>query len=147
MTYVGRYLLKNPKKYMGVGTNPIYKSGHECRMMAWFDTNEKVIKWGYEIINIPYFFPVDSKIHKYSIDFYSEVINNQGVIKKYLTEIKSDGDLEIPKKPSNPTTQNMKRYKNKMIIHIRNTCKWKAAEQFCKQAGITWQLLSTRDIF
>jgi hypothetical protein len=147
MTYVGRYILKNPQKYLGVGQNPIYRSAHELKMMHWLDTNEKVIMWAYESLRIPYFFSIDGKIHNYVVDFIAHIANNQGKIIKYLIEIKSDSDLLVPKKPSNPTSKNMKTYKNKMMIHIRNTSKWSAAEQFCKSTGFVWKLLSTRDIF
>jgi hypothetical protein len=147
MTYVGRYLVKNKFKYKGIGENPIYKSAHELKMMHWLDTNEKVVFWWYEALRIPYFFSIDGKIHNYVVDFIAHIANNQGVIVKYLIEIKSDSDLLVPKKPSNPTSKNMKTYKNKMMIHIRNISKWSAAEQFCKSAGFVWKLLSTRDIF
>ena len=147
MNYCGRYILRNPQKYLGIGENPIYKSSLELKLMHWLDTNERVLKFGYELIKVPYFFPVDCKNHKYVVDFVAYIANNQGIIVKYLIEIKSDSDLLIPKKPISPNSKNIKQYKNKMIIYIKNTSKWKAAEQFCKQTGFVWKLLSTKDIF
>jgi hypothetical protein len=147
MTYVGRYLVCNRSKYFGIGQNPIYKSSLELKIMHFMDTNEKVIKWGYELIRIPYYFPIDGKIHDYVVDFVAHILNNKGELIKYLIEIKSDDDLSVPKKPSNPTSKNIKHYKNKMMIYIRNTNKWSAAEKFCKSTGFVWKLLSTRDIF
>ena len=49
----GLYVLKNPQKYVGKNS-PRYRSGWEHAFMRFCDTNENVLQWASESINIPY---------------------------------------------------------------------------------------------
>ena len=68
-TYKGRYKVSNPKKYKGDLKEVIYRSSWELKFMRWCDYNKNVLEWGSETTIIPYKSPVDSKIHRYFVDF------------------------------------------------------------------------------
>lgn len=147
MSYCGRYVLKNPGKYMGKGTTSIiYKSRNELVVFNGLDIEDKVIRWGYEIIRIPYFCRIDHKIHRYEVDIYCE-IKNGDTISRHIIEIKSSTDLLKPKQPTAHSIKSKTKYRYDMYTWIKNTDKWNAARQFCKQAGIRFIFLTEKDIF
>ena len=57
----GKYVLKNPEKYIGIKT-PTYRSGWEQAFMRLCDEHPNVAKWASESIKIPYRHPW--RIHK-----------------------------------------------------------------------------------
>jgi len=146
MSYVGRYLPKYPEKYLGVGKVPIYKSRNELVVFNRLDTDPKVIRWGYEIIKIPYFFRVDSRIHRYEADIYCEIMVNN-VIQKYIIEIKSSDDLIPPQKPKVHSLKGNSNYRRNQFTYIKNMDKWTAAKQFCDANNIKFLLLTEKEIF
>ena len=145
MSYAGRYNLKNPKKYMGVGTNPMYKSRLELIVFNKLDIDEKILRWGYEIIQIPYFCKIDNKIHKYKVDIYCESKNETGIIRS-LIEIKSSEEVRPIKKPTLMNPRSRQRYKESVRSHIVNESKWRAAVDFCKKSNIKMMILTEKDI-
>jgi len=145
MSYTGRYSLKNPKKYMGIGASPIYKSRNELVVFSKLDNDPNIVRWGYEILDIPYMNPIDRKIHKYKIDIYCEVKKNDS-IQKCLIEIKQSTDLKMPKSPTLINQRSRQRYNYSMRSYIVNRSKWGAAETVCKQAGLKLMFITEKDI-
>ena len=80
--YKGRYRVLNPQKYRGDHSEVIYRSSWELKFMKWCDTNASVIEWGSETMIIPYKSPVDSKLHRYFVDFYIKVKSADNKITK-----------------------------------------------------------------
>lgn len=154
----GDYPLKNPHKYVGK-TKPHYKSGFENRMMYWLDENNKVIEWSYEPHYIEYLSStpsnspewikslVDDKIHKYFVDFYAKLKDNNGNIVTYLLEIKPYAQTLLPLEPKKKTKKSVKRYVEDMKEYVKNSNKWKAAEEYAKQRGYNFTVLTERDLF
>ena len=64
----GRYVLKNPDKYVGNKDNIVYRSSWEKVMMINLDNNPNVWKWTSEETVIPYISPLDNRRHKYYMD-------------------------------------------------------------------------------
>jgi len=147
MSHVGRYKVQNPRKYMGVGQNPVYKSSLELRLFHWMDINNRVKRWGYEIIQIPYFFQLDQKIHKYFMDIYAEIITKDGSIQRYLAEVKSKSDTKPPVKPTTRNRRSTRNYRKSLYTYIKNMNKWKAAQQFAKQAGMKFIIVDESTLF
>ena len=81
MSYKGRYIAKNPKKYKGDSQRIIYRSLWERKFMVYCDTNESVIEWGSEEIIIPYLSPWDGRIHRYFPDFYIKINSIMGLLR------------------------------------------------------------------
>ena len=127
-TYKGRYKVKNPAKYRGDIHDVIYRSSWELKFMNWCDTTSAVLEWGSEIAVIPYISPVDKRVHRYFVDFYMKVKDKNGLIEKYLVEIKPKKFTEEPVKPKRVT----KHFLEEVFTYGVNQAKWKAAREFCE---------------
>lgn len=139
----GFFKPKNPSKYIGDPTNIVYRSGWEKKVMEWADTNSSVVKWGSEEVIIPYMSPIDNRIHRYFVDFYVEAITNTGEKKVMLLEVKPAGQTQAPKAPKRRT----KRYITEVVTYGINQAKWKAAEDYCRNKGWEFRLVTETDIF
>ena len=65
MSYKGRYIVTNYKKYIGNPQKVIYRSLWERKFMVYCDSNPSIFAWASEEIAIPYLSPLDGKIHRY----------------------------------------------------------------------------------
>lgn len=139
----GRFIPTNPKKYKGDPTIVFYRSGWEKRVMSWLDTNENVVSWSSEETVIPYISPVDNRRHRYFVDFYVEAIGKDGQLKTTLIEVKPDAQTREPKKPGRMT----KRYITEVMTYGVNQAKWRAAEDYCKDRGWEFKVLTEKEIF
>lgn len=140
--YKGRFSPKNPSKYNGNPTNIIYRSLWELRVMKQFDENKGVISWSSEEIAIPYISPIDGKVHRYFPDF---------VIKTHEKKVKM---IEIkPAAQSVPPTVRVngqritKKYLTEVSRYGINISKWKAADEYCKDRGWEFFVLTEKDLF
>lgn len=141
-TYKGRYRILNTEKYKGDIFNVVYRSSWELKFMKWCDTNISVIEWGSETMIIPYKSPVDNKLHRYFVDFYIKVLDKNGVMTKYLIEIKPE---KFTKPPSMPKKQN-KKFIEEVFLYGVNQSKWKAANSFCEDRGWKFLILTEKDL-
>ena len=101
--YKGRYNVLNPIKYTGDINDVVYRSSWELKFMKWCDTNPSVLEWGSETIIIPYISPVDSKMHRYFVDFYIKIKTKSNTTVKYLVEIKPERFTKPPEVPKKQT--------------------------------------------
>lgn len=139
----GKFKPENPEKYRGDATNIVYRSGWEKRVMDWCDTNKNVIEWSSEEIIIPYRSPVDNRIHRYFVDFYVVMLDRQGNRQTMILEVKPKAQTQEPK----PSKRKTKRYINEVFTWGVNQAKWKAAEEFCKDRGWQFRLITETDLF
>lgn len=139
----GMFKPKNPQKYMGDPTNIVYRSGWEKKVMENFDTNAGVLRWSSEEVIIPYISPIDNRQHRYYADFYVEAKSADGSIRKMLLEVKPQAQTQEPKKQKRRT----KRYITEVFTWGVNQAKWKAAEEYCRNKGWEFQLVTEKDIF
>jgi len=144
--YQGIYHVVNKNKYMG-DTLPVIRSSYEARFFTWLDKNEKVKRWGSEIIKIPYSFAIDEKIHNYIPDVYAEIEDKNGNIKKYLIEIKPKTQCFPPKQPKNKNQKAHRRYLMEAEMFIKNQNKWAFADKWCKSNGIIFTVITEDDLF
>ena len=141
-TYKGRYRVVNPKKYRGDIKEVVYRSSWELKFMRWCDYNSNVLEWGSETTIIPYKSPVDSKIHRYFVDFYIKVRNKDGKASKYLIEIKPERFTKPPPIPKRKT----KRFINEVFTYGTNQAKWKYANEYCLDRGWEFLVLTEKDL-
>ena len=139
----GFFKPQNPKKYIGDPTNIVYRSGWEKRVMDWADTNPNITRWCSEEIIIPYRSPVDNKYHRYFPDFYVEAVRRDGGTVKMLLEVKPRAQTQEPKVQSRKT----KRYITEVVTYGINQAKWKAAEEYCKDKGWEFRVITESDLF
>ena len=74
----GLYEPLYPDKYIGDPPSIIFRSSWEFRFCKYCDTNEKILKWSSEPLQIPYYNPLDKKEHTYNVDFYMRVLKEDG---------------------------------------------------------------------
>lgn len=133
----------NPKKYMGDPTNIVYRSGWEKRVMEWADTQPGVLRWSSEEVVVPYVSPIDNRRHRYYVDFYVEAVGRDGGVRKMLLEVKPDAQTQEPKRQQRKT----KRYITEVMTWGVNQAKWKAAEEYCREKGWEFRLITEKELF
>jgi len=138
----GIYTPKHPEKYKG--TQPIYRSGWELKLMMWLDENPNVIFWSSENIFINYYHPIKKRMARYYPDFLASIKDKDNKVTKYLIEVKPYKETILPL--SKPTYRKKTKMLNEMT-YIINIEKWKAAQEFCKQNGLKWMLLTEKDLY
>ena len=142
-SYKGKYSPKFPKKYNGNPMNIIYRSLWERKFMSYCDLNENVLEWESEEKFVPYRSPIDNRIHRYYPDFLIKVKTNEGVIKKYMIEIKPKKQTVPPPKPQRQT----KRYISEVYEYAKNQSKWEAAKEWCADRGYEFKVLTEDNLF
>lgn len=143
----GRYRLRNPHKYVGKLEEVVYRSSWEHRAMTFLDLNESVLNWNSEEVVIPYYSPVDNKMHRYFVDLICSFRAANGTIKTLLIEIKPKEQTIPPKEPKRKTEKNMARYIEAVKTYMVNQAKWDAARDFCAKHGIEFVILTEDHIF
>ena len=109
----------------------IYRSSYELKFIMWLESSNKVKNWGSECICIPYLF-IDGSTHKYYPDYFVEMVDGE----KILIEIKPHNQTQ------KPVNENCWAYKE----YVKNTCKWKAAIEFCEKKGYKFKILTEKTI-
>ena len=94
----GRFIPRNPQKYIGNPNNIFFRSSWELKCLKFFDTNPSILRYASEEIAIPYLKPTDGKIHKYYPDFLIIYKDKQGNIKKELLEVKPMKEVRLTEK-------------------------------------------------
>jgi hypothetical protein len=136
-TAKGRFVPKNPEKYVG-GHDPIYRSSWEHTFMLFCDNNPAVEQWASEAVKIPYRDPLTGKNTVYVPDFL--IVYTDKNLKRHaeLIEIKPNNQAIREAVGKNPHNQ---------AQYIKNLAKWEAAQAWCKGRGIKFRVVSERDIF
>lgn len=132
----GLYVLKNPQKYVGKNS-PRYRSGWEHAFMRFCDTNENVLQWASESINIPYRNPLTGKQTIYVPDFLVMYKDRGNQVKAELIEIKPKKQSVIESKAS---------ARDRAAVAV-NYAKWDAAMKWCKRQNLTFRVVTEDDIF
>lgn len=136
-----KWIPKNPDKYIGDVNNIITRSSWETKFLVWLDSNPSVIRWNSEEMVVPYFNPLDSKMHRYFVDFVATMKLKSGIEKTYAIEIKPLVQC-LPPKPN----KNRQRLLLETSTYIINQEKWKAARKYCSDKGIEFLVLTEKDL-
>jgi hypothetical protein len=140
-SYKGKFTPQNPQKYNGNPDNIIYRSSWELRCMKWFDDNPNIIWWSSEELAIPYYSPVDKRMHRYFPDFIIKVKRKDDTIMTYVVEVKPEAQT---KKPTQK--RKTKQYIKESITYVVNQMKWKAADEFCQTHGWQFKIVTEKDL-
>jgi hypothetical protein len=142
MAYKGFFNPKNPQKYRGNPSNIIYRSSWELKLMIHLDSHPDVLQWSSEEFFIPYRSPIDGRIHRYFPDFYVKKKNKEGKVEVSIIEIKPFAQTQEPKRQSNIT----RRYITEVKTYGINSSKWKAAEEYCKDRGWSFEIFTEKEL-
>lgn len=143
--YQGKFKPNNPNKYRGDPTNIIYRSLWEFRVMRYLDNNSSVLQWSSEELIIPYVSPLDNRVHRYFPDFWVKMKDKDGNVTVRILEVKPEKQTKPPAikaKSAKPT----KRYINEVATYGINSSKWKAANEYCKDRGWTFHVITEKDL-
>lgn len=132
----GDYMVFNHDKYVGK-KRPRYRSGWEHAFMRFCDNNPNVIKWASECVQIPYRDPFSGRQRNYVPDFFVLYKTKNNKIRAEIVEIK-------PKKQS--IVESKQRNAEREVV-ANNHAKWTAAQQWCKQQGLIFRVVTEEDIF
>ena len=133
----GKYIIKNPEKYVG-NKQPTYRSSWEFTFMRACDTHPSIQKWASEAISIPYRCPLTGRQTIYVPDFFIQYIDKNSKMHVELIEVK----------PLNQTVyEKVGKNKNNQMQYAKNVAKWRAAQAWCKSQGIKFRVVNENDIF
>lgn len=134
----GRFIPKNPQKYVGKSVNRImFRSSWELAFFKWLDGNDAILRWGSEELAIPYVHPVDGRVHRYFPDIVVMYKDKEGGIRKEIIEIK-------PYKETVPTPRMTERDAAALQV---NEAKWKFAADWAERNGAKFRVLTERSLF
>ena len=95
----GVYEVQNPAKYVGTG-KPRFRSGWEHSFMRFCDSNDHILQWASEAIQIPYRHPLTGKQTIYVPDFFITYRTRNNTVRAELIEIKPKKQSMIEDKMS-----------------------------------------------
>lgn len=132
--YKGIFRPKNPQKYKGNLTNICYRSKWEFKLMSRLDLSNDVEWWSSEEVFLSYRNPAKGRIARYFPDIVCKYKNNPFV---QMIEIKPYKETVQP-----IPSKNLRRWKKEAITYGVNKAKWIAAEEYCKQRGWQFHILT-----
>ena len=141
MSYKGRFIPKNPKKYAGDASDIIWRSTWERKVMDWLDQSESVVYWSSEELVIRYYNPIDNKIHRYFPDFIVKVKRKDGTVMTHVLEVKPEYQTKEPVRK-----KKTQKFINEYVTYTINQSKWKAATEFCKDRGWEFRILTEKNL-
>ena len=108
----GRYIPKNPEKYLGDSSRIIFRSAWERLFMVFCDKHPSVKKWGSETVKVSYEYKDKHRV--YYPDFFICTLGDDDKFHSYLVEIKPSFQAFFP----------------------MNKAKWKAARAWCESQEV-----------
>lgn len=140
----GKFTPINKSKYRGDIDNIVYRSSLELSYFAWCDNNPYIIEWNSEENIIPYFNPIDKRIHRYFVDLWMKIKDKNGKIKEFIVELKPyiyTTPDHLYNKSGKITRSN--KLKKQWIV---NQLKWKEAKKWAENKGMTFIILTEKDL-
>jgi len=131
------YKPRNLEKYLG--SLPIVcRSSWEKKFAIFCDTNEKVVKWSSEPLEIKYYYTLDQKFHRYYPDYFIQ-INRDGDLQSYLVEVKPIAQMTKPTPPKKLTEKAVSSFKYAYETYVKNLCKMDALKKYAESRN--WKVL------
>jgi hypothetical protein len=138
----GQYNPKNPHKYVGDLSKIYYRSSWELKFLRHCDMSNDVVRYSSEAVMIPYTSPIDKRVHRYYVDFYVEIGRPDGVVSKWLLEVKPEKHTKLPKRPIKESVKSLENYVKQVKRVLTNQAKFKAAKNFARQTGTKFGVVS-----
>jgi len=138
MAYKNKFIPINKSKYIGDFNSINCRSLWERRFCKYLDSSPNIIRWGFELLRIPYFSPIDNKHHHYVPDFIVEYTDKENKKQISLIEIKPYRQTE---------KKNKKISLRESVTYSVNLAKWKSAEKYCEELGWIFKVLTEKELF
>lgn len=137
----------NPDKYIGDISTIVFRSSWEFKFLKWCDSSPTVLKYSSEPFSIPYFNPLDKRVHKYYVDFLILVKDSNGVESSYLIEVKPTKYTKPPIAPARMTNKQTANYVYAAKQYIVNQAKFEAAKEFAAVRGLKFGIITENFLF
>lgn len=149
----GQYELLNENKYIANPNEIFYRSSLEYKFCRFLDRSNKVIKWGSEVVGVPYT-GSDNKPHTYYVDYYLEMVNSEDPMlpKRLLVEVKPSVETERiinntpPSKPKKITTKSLQNWEYALKEFDKNKRKWHAAQEYSRLRSMEFVVVTEKNI-
>lgn len=139
----GYYKVNNPEKYAGDPRVVIYRSSWERKFMILCDLSPQIVRWGSEPVQIKYLSPIDNKMHNYNVDFFIEVLDNEGKRMKYIVEIKPSSQISRePVLEGRVTEKKLQRHAELTKMYHVNKAKQIAAMKWALDRNMKYVVLT-----
>jgi hypothetical protein len=132
----GKYTVKNREKYVG-RKEPTYRSSWEFSFMLFCDNNPNVIQWASEPFMVPYRNPFTGKNTIYVPDFMMVYVDKDQQKHAEVVEVKPSKEISM---------ENARSTRDRAAVAL-NMAKWQAAQEFCKQYGMRFRVVTESDIY
>ena len=132
----GKFTVKNREKYVG-RKEPTYRSSWEFSFMQFCDNNPSVLQWASEPFMIPYSNPLTGRNTIYVPDFMMVYIDRNQTKHAEVIEVK-------PTKETN--FESARSVRDRAAVAL-NLAKWAAAQEFCKNYGMRFRVVTENDIY
>ena len=139
----GHYAPVNKEKCLNANAIT-YRSSWELEVLKFFDRNPKILKWGSEILQVPYMSTVKGRLARYYPDFLVTCTNKHG---DHVTEIVEVKPLDQCKAPVKGKNQKQSTYDEACLTFITNQEKWTAAQKYAAERGWKFRILTENSIF
>lgn len=123
---------------------PIYRSSLELQAFKILDDHPDVIEWGSEVVVVPYQSSIKGRKSRYIVDLYVKLRTKTGNIKKFLIEIKPYDQCKKPRKGKKKKDSTLN---EEMATWITNQEKWAAANQYAKERGMEFKIMTEKNLF
>jgi hypothetical protein len=137
----------NIDKYVGDHGRIISRSSWERKFCIYCDKNDHVLKWASEPFSIKYIDPIENRTREYFIDFWVKIQNADNTTSEYLVEVKQEGKLKKPEKPTGKSTAKLTTYNRDLREYIINMAKKQYAEIYAKNRGAEYMYVTEKFLF
>jgi hypothetical protein len=142
----GYYNLVNLAKYIGDPNKIIFRSSWERKFAVYCDSNDRIVAWSSEPLQIPYMHPIEREIKPYNVDFYVKLQLGENLYRDFLVEVTPSRQLKQPIKPTGRVTEKrMTAYTEQMKAYLINVAKFNAAQQYATSKG--WEFIVVTESF
>lgn len=159
----GQFVPRHPEKCLNYNgrisqAKPIkFRSSWEKVFANWCDLNANILEWGSEIVEVPYYSAIDNKNHRYITDFLFTCMNRDGVIEKWLIEVKpavqvpqlnEHGQIIFPElnKKKKLTQKRIDAWQEMCNVLRKNHEKWTMAKEWCRANGYKFKVITQEEL-
>jgi len=137
----GYYTPKNPDKLINTEKIINYRSSLELKVLQLLDMNDHIKKYGFRIYDISY--AHNGKFSTHTPDFYFEIENGAGNIRKIISDISMKSSLLPPDDISvHMSLKQMKTNAEQWKIYDKNISKFKACNEYAKIVGFDYIVMN-----
>ena len=140
----GHFVPKHPEKYKGNSSNIVFRSSYEYALMKFLDEQANVLEWSSEEKFIRYHNPVTRRVSRYFPDVIAKIKNKQGIVENVMIEVKPKSKLVQPIKSPRGSE---KSYHYNLMNYMVNMAKFEAADKYCNNHNMKFQILTEDDLF